>query len=39
VLAELDDDVVARLVSISDLTTTTGVLRALMDLGRDNIEI
>ena len=38
VLAELDDEV-ARLVSTRDLATTTRVLRALMDLGRDNIEI
>src|SRR5258706_15308451 len=34
VLAELDDEV-ARLVSTRDLDTTTRVLHALMDLGRD----
>lgn len=38
VLAELDDDV-ARLVSKRDLATTRRVLHALMDLGRDDIEI
>jgi DNA-binding MarR family transcriptional regulator len=38
VLAELDDEV-ARLVSTRDLATTTRVLRALMDLDRDDIEI
>ena len=38
VLAEHDDEL-ARLVSTRDLATTTRVLRALMDLGRDNIEI
>jgi hypothetical protein len=38
VLAELDDEV-ARLVSTRDLATTTRVLRALMDLDREDIEI
>lgn len=38
VLAELDDEV-ARLAGTRDLATTTGVLRALMDLGRDDLEI
>jgi DNA-binding MarR family transcriptional regulator len=38
VLAELDDEL-ARAVSMRDLATTTRVLRALMDLGRDDIEI
>jgi len=38
VLTELDDEV-ARLVSVRDLATTTRVLRALMNLGRDEIEI
>jgi DNA-binding MarR family transcriptional regulator len=38
VLAELDDEV-ARLVSTRNLATTTSVLRTLLDLGRDNLEI
>jgi len=38
VLIELDDEL-ARLVSTRDLATTTRVLRALIDLGRDDIEI
>jgi DNA-binding MarR family transcriptional regulator len=36
VLTELDDEV-ARLASTRDLATTTRVLRALMDLGRDDV--
>ena len=38
VLAELDDEV-ARLVSTRDLATTTRVLRALMDLDREDTAI
>jgi DNA-binding MarR family transcriptional regulator len=38
VLAELDDEV-ARLVGARDLATTARVLRALMDLGKDDTEI